>query len=272
MAAALRAECVDTADLDARVLVCAACEVDHAALIRDPDLAIGQAWSRLTDFAARRLAREPVARILGRREFWGLSLAIDPAVLDPRSETEGLVGSVLDALGGRRLADLAVLDLGTGSAAILCALLSELPNARGVGVDRSAVACSTAARNVSTLGLADRARIVCGSWTDSLRGRFDVAVSNPPYVSRAMIRDLPADVRDYDPIESLDGGADGLDAYREIIPKLGGVLMPGGLAAFECGYDQGDAVTRLMRRADLRDVRTYKDLAGHDRVAIGQST
>ena len=254
------------------MLVCAVCGIDHAGLIRDPDLALGSGGSRLIDLAARRLAGEPVARILGQREFWGLSFEVDSAVLDPRPDTEGLVGSVLDALGGRRSTELTILDLGTGSAAILCALLSEFPNARGVGIDRSFAACLTAARNVTTLGLMDRARIVCGSWTDCVRGRFDVAVSNPPYIPRAQIRDLPVDVRDYDPVEALDGGWDGLDAYRAIIPKLGGILVPNGFVAFECGYDQGDAVVRMMRDADFRGSRTYKDLAGHDRVVIGQMT
>ena len=262
----------ESADLDARILICAACDIQHAALVRDPGLPLGSAFSRFSAFVARRLAGEPVARILGRREFWGLSFAVDPAVLDPRPETESLVGSVLDALGDRRSDGLNILDLGTGSAAILCALLSELPMSRGIGVDSSPSACRTAAANVAALGFADRAHIVCCCWTESLRGQFDVVVSNPPYIRRAELSDLAAEVRNHDPLDALDGGSDGLTAFRAIMPNLRVMLVRGAVAAFECGFDQGDAVAQLMQAAGLDDAKTYKDLAGHDRVVIGHLT
>ena len=251
------------------MLVCAACEIEHAALIRRPDLPLGAAAAVLTDFASRRMALEPVARIIGRREFWGLSFYLDESVLDPRADTEGLVGSVLDAVGGRRTAALELLDLGTGSGAILCALLSELPNARGLGMDLSFAACQTAARNVAAQEFAHRANIVCGAWSDGLRGRYDVIVSNPPYIARSDIATLPDDVRIYDPFLALDGGADGLDAYRAIVPQLGALLRSGGIAAFECGWNQGEAVASMLREAGLQGVAIYKDLAGLDRVVLG---
>ena len=267
----LRSAGSESADLDARVLVCAACGIDHVALIRAPERPLGPATATLVDHVRRRLAREPVARILGRREFWGLSLQVDEGVLDPRADTEGLVGSVLDAIGHRRDALLKLLDLGTGSGAILCALLSELPLASGVGIDLSFSACRTAARNLSALGLANRAAITCGAWSESLSDRFDIVVANPPYIPQGDIAGLEADVRDYDPAMALDGGADGLDAFRAIAPRLPSLLSPTGIAAFECGWDQGEAVSVLMRTAGLRGVLIYKDLSGRDRVVLGSA-
>lgn len=212
---------------------------------------------------------EPVSRILGHREFWSLSFAITPAVLDPRPDTEGLVGSVLDAIGGRREVPLKILDLGTGSGAILCALLGELPTASGVGIDRSFEACRQAQANVIRLGLDARGSIVCGWWTEPLGARFDLIVSNPPYIRRAELEHLPPEVRRFDPIEALDGGDDGLDAYRAIIARLPSVLVPGGVAAFECGVDQAELIAGLMRGVAFECVMTYKDLAGRDRVVLG---
>ena len=258
-------------DLDARLLVCAACGIDHAELIRDPDLPLGGAVAdTLTKLAARRLARVPVSRILGRREFWGLSFALGPDLLDPRPETEGVVGAALDAIGGRRDAPLRLLDLGTGSGAILCALLHELPGAFGVGVDRSAAACRAARANAGALGLAGRAAFVCGAWADSLavRAGFDIVVSNPPYVPSDDLAALDDEVRLYDPITALDGGVDGLDAYRAIAPAFARLLRPAGVAVLECGHDQGPAVADLVATI-LTEVEVLKDLAGLDRVVTG---
>ena len=260
---------LDQSDLDARLLVCAACGIDHLTLVRDPGLPLGKASGTLAAYAARRLAREPVARILGRREFWGLPFMISPDVLDPRPDTEGLVGAVLDALGGRRDAALRLLDLGTGSGAILAALLHELPGATGIGVDRSPEACRVAAANLRALGLDARAGVVCGSWTKSLAGTFDAIVSNPPYIPSREIAGLDAEVLDHDPRDALDGGADGLDAYRAILRGLRACLAPGGVGAVECGWDQGDAVAALFREAGLAGVMVYRDLAGHQRVVLG---
>ena len=257
-------------DLDARLLVCAACGIDHATLVRDPESPLGPAADALSRLVARRLARVPLSRLLGRREFWGLPFAIGPEVLDPRPETEGVVGAVLDAIGGRRATPLRLLDLGTGSGAILCALLHELPGAFGVGLDRSAAACRLARGNAATLGLAGRAAFACGSWADALGGRFDAIVANPPYIPRGDLAGLEPEVREHDPAAALDGGADGLDAFRAIVPQLAGLLAPAGVAAFECGHEQGEPVAALLR-ARLAEVRVLKDLAGHDRVVFGVS-
>lgn len=260
-------------DLDARLLVCAACGIDHADLIRDPDLPLGGAVAdTLTKLAARRLARVPVSRILGRREFWGLPFALGPDVLDPRPETEGVVGAVIDAIGGRRDGALRLLDLGTGSGAILCALLHELPGAFGVGLDRSAAACLAARANAGALGLTARTAFVCGSWADALVGGidgcFDIVVANPPYIPSGELSGLDPEVRLYDPMPALDGGPDGLETYRAIARDLPRLLRPAGVAALECGHAQGPAVAALLD-GPLADARVLKDLAGHDRVVIG---
>ena len=263
---------LESAALDARVLVCAVCGIDHLALIRDPDVPLGEAAGPLAAYADRRLAREPVSRILGAREFWGLSFAISPDVLDPRPDTEGVVGAVIDALGGRRVAPLRLLDLGTGSGAILAALLHELPGAFGIGLDRSPAACRMASANLAALGFGERAAVLCGSWSEALTGSFDAIVSNPPYIASHEIAGLDADVRDHDPREALDGGADGLDAYHALLPGLCARLAPGGVGAVECGCDQGDAVAALFREAGLAAVTVYRDMAGHQRVVIGSSS
>ncbi len=260
---------LEHADLDARLLLCAACGIDHLALVRDPNPPLGAAAGTLATYAERRLAHEPVSRILGRREFWGLPFAISHDVLDPRPDTEGLVGAVIDALGGRRAAPLRLLDLGTGSGAILAALLHELPGAFGIGVDRSLKACRVAATNLRALGLGARTGVVCGSWTEPLAGTFDAVVANPPYIPSREMAGLDAAVRDHDPREALDGGADGLDAYRALLPGLRARLAPGGVGAVECGWDQGEAVAALFREAGLAGVMVYRDLAGHQRVVLG---
>lgn len=271
VAARLRAAGLPEPDLDARVLLCTALDLDHAGLIRDPDAPLGaRGAARLTGYMARRLAREPVSRILGRREFWGLDFAVSGAVLDPRPETEGLVEAVLARLrSAPRETPLRLLDLGVGSGAILAALLTELPHAFGVGVDASPAACRVAAQNFAALGLAGRAFVVCGDWDAPVGGRFDAIVSNPPYIASGEVAALAPEVRDHDPRLALDGGPDGLGPYRRLVPALAGRLIPGGLLAFECGTGQGTPIAALMTAAGFVDVTVTPDLAGHDRVAMG---
>ena len=255
---------------DARLLLLAAAGVDRVALVSDPDQPLApSAAARFDTFVYRRAAREPVSRILGQRDFWGLTLRITPDVLDPRPDTETLVEMVLDDLGDRRQLPLKILDLGTGSGAIVCALLTELPSATGWALDRSAAACQVARGNLDTCGFAARGLVVQGDWAEAFGpGTFDVVVSNPPYIETAVIAGLDADVRDHDPLAALDGGPDGLAAYRALAAVIPDLLAPGGTAALEIGRGQADAVTALL--GGLVDVEVRRDLARIERVVLGR--
>jgi release factor glutamine methyltransferase len=261
------AECdIHCAELDARVLLCAALGIDHAALVRDPDAPIGANAGLLGRFAARRLRREPVSRIIGYREFWGARFALGPAALDPRRDTEVLVETVLDHIAGDVGRPWRLLDLGVGSGAILGALLLSLPNAFGVGVDLAPAACAIARNNLAANGLGDRGRIICADWTSALYGRFDIIVSNPPYIRAGDIAGLAPEVSVYDPLLALDGGADGLDAYRAIIPGATVLLAPAGILALEIGGGQGRDVRALLRAASLMEPKFQLDLGGRERI------
>ena len=269
LAAALAANGIEDPALDARLLVCAAAQITHADLVRDPDLELGEVTARrLEDFAARRIAREPVSRILGSRGFWDLDLLVTAAVLDPRPETETLVEAALEALAERREAALHIVDLGTGSGALLCALLSEFPAATGVGIDLSVAACAVARRNLVRCGLAGRGEIHHGDWAAAEGRRFDLAIANPPYIVSEMICALAPEVRDHDPRLALDGGADGLDATRAIADLLPRILAADGLAILETGAGQGEAVRALVQRAGLTAAAPRRDLAGRARAVV----
>ncbi len=246
------------AALDARILLEEAAGLDRAALVRDGDARLGEpAATRFQALLARRLAGEPVWRILGRREFWGLSFAITPAVLDPRPDTETVVGAAVEALRARRTDPLRILDLGTGSGALLCAICSEFPNAQGWGVDRSHAACTVAQRNVAALGLAGRVLIVNGDWAEAFAGSsFDLIVSNPPYIETGVIATLAPEVRNFDPHVALDGGSDGLAAYRD--HRGGSAAAPRTLGPRRprSGIDPGE------RGAPASDRRGTGDRAG----------
>jgi release factor glutamine methyltransferase len=264
---------VDTAPLDARLLLCAALGIGHAALVGDPDRPIGDAAAgELAKLAQRRAAGEPVSRILGRREFWGLELAVSSAVLDPRPDTEILVETVIEEFASRREAPLRILDLGAGSGAILAALQGHFPNAFGVGVDLSEAACRVARGNLASLGLLPRAGIVCADWANALGGAFDVIVSNPPYIARHELEWLAPEVRDHDPKLSLDGGKDGLDAYRAIAPCLARLAAPDGFIAFEIGAGQGGSVGQILKSSGFVSPMIRRDLAGHERIATVRRT
>jgi release factor glutamine methyltransferase len=262
---------IETAALDARLVLCHALGISHLDLLRDPEMPIGASAAIIAAMAVRRLRGEPISRIRGWREFYGLDFAISPAVLDPRPETEILVETVLATVADRRLASLDVLDFGVGSGAILGALLSQLPNAFGVGVDRSEAACRVARGNLASLGLSTRSRIICGDWAEAISGTFDVIVANPPYVASSDIAMLARDVREHDPRAALDGGADGLVAYRILAPAVARVIASRGMAAFEIGIGQADSVSALLKDAGLRGVGTQRDLGGHVRVVTAAS-
>ena len=267
--------------LDARLLVAEACGRDAGGLILERDTAVSSAEAaQIANFAARRLAGEPVSRILGRREFWGLSFRISPGTLDPRPETELLVETVLGHARAQGLTQalLRIMDLGTGSGCILGALLSELPQARGIGLDRSEAALEVARDNLSRLGLRDRASFLCANWMSAIGGgAFDVIVCNPPYIAPTEISQLAMEVRAYDPFLALNGGGDGLEAYRTIIPQAFPALNNGGLLIFEVGHQQSESVLNLMKLSapslGFSKLWTLPDLGGVGRAvaAVRQS-
>lgn len=257
---------VATPRRDARLLLAVAMGIDETALLTDPDLAVSaEAAARFQGFVDRRQARMPVSRILGEREFWSLAFRIGPGVLDPRPDSETLVEAALahvDAAPAGRGGAWQVLDLGTGSGCLLLALLWELPNATGLGLERDPDAAALARANAARQGLQDRAEVRAADW-DTLEGeRFDLILANPPYVPTAEIAGLDPEVAQHDPMGALDGGPDGLDAYRALVPKLAGWLAPGGHAFLEAGRGHAADVQALLRAAGLRTPAGVCDLAG----------
>jgi release factor glutamine methyltransferase len=231
-----------------------------------PHLPLGkEAPARLIGFAQRRMAREPVGRILGRREFWGLSFELSPDTLEPRPDTETVVETALSLVPDRQ-AGLRLLDLGTGSGCLLVALLHELPRASGFGLDCSPGALATARRNAVRNGVGGRSAFAASDWAAAVRGRFDLIVSNPPYIPSPDLAGLAPEVRGHDPIVALDGGADGLAAYRVILAQTSDLLATGGTLVFEIGGTQEEAVGLLAHAARLRVVRAARDLAGYPRA------
>ena len=216
--------------------------------------------------AERRVRGEPVYRILGRREFYGLELKLAKDTLEPRPDTEVLVDLVLDLLKDRRQEPLDILDLGTGTGAICLALLSQLPEARGTGTDLAPGALAQATANAQANGLVDRFGTVESRWFERISGRYDVIVSNPPYISSSVIPGLDREVRDHDPLLALDGGEDGLDAYRDIADGAAGFLKPGGIVAVETGFDQKKAVREIFEQTGFCEIAAAKDYAGNDRA------
>ena len=264
---------VDTAELDARILTGSVLGLDLTGMIAAATRRVNDdEAARLDNYALRRLAGEPVARIIGLKEFWGLPLRLSPATLVPRPDTETVVEAALEIVRRSSKSDgsLRLADLGTGSGAILLALLSELPAASGIGTDLSEAALGTARSNASRLGLLARAAFVTCSYGAALAGPFDLIVSNPPYIRTADIATLDTGVRNHDPHSALDGGADGLDGYRAIIPDATRLLVPGGALVVEVGHNQSSDVEGLMVRAGLAPAgRPKADLAGIDRVITG---
>jgi release factor glutamine methyltransferase len=264
----------DCAELDARMLVGAALGLDLTGMITAAKRQLTPDESnQLEAMAQRRLVGAPVARILGVKEFWGLSLELSAATLVPRPDTETIVELALELLRADSAADraLRIADLGTGSGAILLALLSELPNARGFGTDISAAALRAASSNAARLGFSDRATFIACDYASGLSGAFDLIVSNPPYIRSADIAGLAAEVRDHDPLAALDGGADGLDAYRALIPQAARLLTPGGALVVEAGLGQSGQIEALMTAAGLTTEQVPKaDLAGIQRAVAGR--
>ncbi|MBO1076757.1 peptide chain release factor N(5)-glutamine methyltransferase [Roseomonas marmotae] len=260
----LRAAAIENPRLEARLLLSTAMGVESTALLRDPRALVPpEAADRFAGMLKRRLAHEPMAYVLGHQGFWTLDLAVSPATLIPRADSEAIVEAALQGPAPRR-----VLDLGTGTGCLLLAVLSEHPGAFGVGLDLSPGASALAAANAQTNGLAERALFLAGSWAESLLGGFDLVLSNPPYIERAAIPALMPEVALHEPARALDGGPDGLEAYRVIVADLPRLLTPGGRAVLELGQGQAPAVAALALAAGLEVLGTHADLGGVDRALI----
>jgi release factor glutamine methyltransferase len=271
IAGRLAAAGIENARSEAWLLLAAATGRERAALMAGvPETLGAEQQARLDELVRRRLIREPLAYILGAKEFWSLRFEVGPAVLIPRPESETLVEAVLAQLADRDR-PLRLLDLGVGSGCLLLALLSELPRASGLGVDASAAALALARRNAARLGLAAWAAFRHGRWGAGLRERFDVIVSNPPYVAERDWAGLQPEIRDFEPKAALVAGPDGLAAYRALAPHCARLLAQGGLCALEIGAGQGDAVAAVLAAHGLIVIERRRDLAGIERCLIARS-
>jgi release factor glutamine methyltransferase len=275
LSARLREAGLPASELDARLLVLGAADLSHENYVLAPEQPFrADVLDRIESFAARRIAREPVSRILGHREFWGRNFALSAATLDPRPETETLVEAILASIEaeGRRDQPLRLLDLGTGTGCILLSVLAELPEAWGVGVDIDPKALTVARANAAAHGLVERAAFCCGDWVAAFFAGFDFIFANPPYIKSNDIAGLDKEVSVYDPKRALDGGPDGFDAYRRIAYAALDVAAPGAWLALEAGAGQMRQLCDLLVKAGWQhnpsSPRMYADLSGHHRVVV----
>lgn len=269
---ALRSGGCDSPQLDARILIGHALGIDRARIVVDAERLLDAREAAAVDaLAARRIVREPVARIVGIKEFWSLPFVIDDAVLVPRPDTETVVEAALDAVtaGGGRQRPIRILDIGAGSGALLLSLLSELPAAYGIGTDIDPRALSVARANATRLSLGSRCGFVACDIANAVQGPFDLIVSNPPYIPTADIAGLEPEVRDHDPKVALDGGADGLSAYRSIAADIYRLLAPTGAMVLELGFGQEASVAQLLTMSNLKvSQAARKDLGGISRALL----
>lgn len=262
---------LDEPAADARALIGGILNLPATVFLTEPERAVSDDDLRLLEAAVqRRMNREPVFRILGRREFYGLDLHLSPETLEPRPDTEILVDRVLPHL--ERIVGLkgkaSIADFGTGTGAIALALLANCPKAQAVGIDISEDALETASRNADALGLSSRFSTVKSSWTANVRGRFDVIVSNPPYIQSRVLGELSPEVLLHDPPAALDGGPDGLDAYRALAAGLPNCLSSDGVVGLEIGYDQKQSVSEIFDAAGFTLIEAARDYGGNDRVLL----
>lgn len=262
---ALREAGIDDSRREARLLLAHALRTTTEALLRDPRAEVpAEAAARFDAALARRAAREPMAQITGHAGFWTLDLEVGPQTLVPRADSEALIEALLDA----KVAPRRILDLGTGTGCLLLAALSEFPEAWGLGIDLIPGAAALAARNAARNGLENRANFLAGHWAEAIAGRFDAILSNPPYIESGAIEGLMPEVSRHEPASALDGGADGLDAYRAILSQLPRLLTPAGIAVLELGEGQGPAVSALAGQEGLRTLGGRADLGGITRALI----
>lgn len=261
------AEIVDSAR-EARLLVAHATGLSQASLVADPDRKIASdAAAALAGLVQRRMTREPMSHLIGRRGFWTLELEVCGDVLDPRPDSETLVEAALDLFPDRDAA-IRVLDLGTGSGCLLLAVLSERPKGWGVGVDLSTAALEVAARNAKRVGLDPSVQFVCGDWAAAFDGAFDLILCNPPYIAHAAIDALAPEVARFEPRLALDGGVRGLDAYRAIAPDMARLLSDDGAAVIEAGAGQVAEIVEIFAASGLAAEAVHADLGGIDRAAV----
>ena len=266
--ARLSAAAVDNPRGDARLLLCHSAHLNLANLIVDPNVILAEEYRRKFEaLVDRREKREPVSHLIGEREFWSLPFIVTGDVLDPRPASETLVEAALDHLRGRST-PVSVLDLGTGSGCLLIAVLSELPGARGVGVDTSEAALGIARQNAEKNLVDDRTTFVSSSWGREISGTFDLILSNPPYISESERDELEPEVTAYEPASALFAGVDGLSAYREVVPDIFRLLNSDGVAAIECGRGQMDSVVKIFAESGLQHVETRCDLVGIERCGV----
>lgn len=257
---------IDSPSIDSRLLLEVAANCSRTDILTDPYRAMTpDQLSMLDGYVERRLKREPVSRILGRKGFWKIMLNVTPDVLSPRPDTEAILDVVMLAFAPHE--SFTMIDLGTGSGAILLATLAERAAAKGVGTDISTEALAVARENAANLGLDNRCDFIRTEWATGFGDQsFDLVVSNPPYIPSDDIPGLDPEVRDHDPLLALDGGPDGLVAYRELAPEIMRILKPGGTFAVEIGWDQGPQVRALFEQAGFENVIVVKDLSDRDRV------
>jgi release factor glutamine methyltransferase len=270
----LREAGIETPELDARLLLCHATGISLETYVADRERPLApEACALYGEFIERRLKGEPVSRILGGREFYGRSFRVDCHTLDPRPDTETLIEAALDMARGTKMRPPRLLDLGTGTGCILLTLLAEMPEATGVGVDVSPNALRVAAENARRLGLGDRASFLAGDWLEPVSGRFDLILANPPYLASAELERLPREVAFHDPRLALDGGKDGLEAYRRIAAGARPMLALGGALLLEIGLIQGAVVRGLFEVAGflLEGAWLKRDLAGRPRVVVARA-
>ena len=271
-AARLRSAGIVDARREARILLSECLGIGRETIVGRPARPLpAERLARIHAAIARRCRREPVSRILGHREFRSLPFKLSPSVLDPRPDSETVVETAIELSGARGGEALRVLDLGTGSGCLVLALLSALPNATGLATDSSPAALLTARDNARSLGLAPRCRFVAAHWAAGIAGRFDIVIANPPYVRRGDISRLAREVVDYEPRLAIDGGVDGLAAYRQLAPGLARLLTPGGRAFLEIGAEQAEPVSDLLRANGLAVIAVRRDLGGHDRCIAART-
>jgi release factor glutamine methyltransferase len=267
----LRQAGLEEPQIDVRWLACHVLKLDRAQLLSQAKRILSsEEISALNDVMSRRAQREPVGRIIGQREFWGLNFGLNEATLEPRPDSETLVDTVLAAFKERNR-PLRILDLGTGTGCLLLALLHELPQANGLGIDLNPRAVEQATLNAEALLLNRRACFRIGHWLDGIEEKFDIIVSNPPYIPATDIINLMPEVRVFDPLLALDGGADGLTPYRLMIPSLAALLNPKGLAAFEVGQGQSLQVAELFGQNGFVSIALHKDLGGIERCVTAMT-